>query len=93
MFKIGDVVEYIGDFESQLIGDKLLLDWMPPNQRDGFYIVESIRLANEDDCQLRRGVEVYKLYVRGTVRLTGSHNYAQILHVTDMFWDFELRNV
>lgn len=94
MFKVGDVVKYVGDTEAQFRGDETQVDWNPPTHQEGLFVVERVCLATgEDFHHLRTGVEVYKIYARGTFRLMGLRNCEQIIHFIDMYWDFELRDV
>lgn len=91
MFKIGDVVEYVGDDEARTKSDMIMFDWHPPTFRTGLFVIESVSL-NRNDSLLRNGYELYKIFVRGTMS-SPSRSYQYVVHTTDMYWDFELRKV
>ena len=92
MFEVGDVVEYIGDVEAQPKSELVMYSWYPPSYREGLSVVESVRLADPEETPLRDECEVYRIYVRGTI-LVRTRTYRCVIHVTDMYWDFELRKV
>lgn len=85
VFKIGDTVKYIGNVPAQIVADEMLYDWCPPYQSEEIYVVTGVRLADENDCRLKPGHEVYKIYIRIPYQSNG-----YVIHTTDMYWDFEL---
>lgn len=81
MYKVGDVVRYVGNDVAKKRSDGIMSFWAPPSCLDGTIgIVEYIHDTGKND------VERYSIRVTREI-------LSYIHHIEEMFYEFELEKV